>query len=266
MRKVHLYLDGWCDNSNIIAVARIRTIQPAFARSPSMGRVSRDARLLFVLLWTIVDDMGRCLAVPDDFARALFPGDSDAPVQVDRWLDELEREDCIERYAVDDVAYLRVVHWHRHQWIAHPSPSLLPASPRERPSDPGIQEASGSFRKTVRPAAKNRGGRTTWGAREHASGILRKKRRGRVACRHHPAGRVARLAAHPERAEADGSHPSALRSLELAAKIGLAADSAGQDEYDDDMGPSPAERLRPPGISSTEMHGPADADPSRSVK
>ena len=84
-------------------MARIRTIQPTFARSASMGRVSRDARLLFVLLWTLVDDEGRCLAVPDDFALALFPGDSDAPVHLHRWLDELEQEGCIERYEVDNV-------------------------------------------------------------------------------------------------------------------------------------------------------------------
>ena len=31
------------------------------------------------------------------------------------WLDELEGEGCIERYAVDGVDYLRVVHWHKHQ-------------------------------------------------------------------------------------------------------------------------------------------------------
>ncbi len=38
---------------------RIRTIQPNFAQSPSMSRVSHEARLLFVLLWTLVDDAGR---------------------------------------------------------------------------------------------------------------------------------------------------------------------------------------------------------------
>ena len=43
-------------------MARIRTIKPEFPQSESMGRVSRDARLLFVQLWCICDDHGRTRA------------------------------------------------------------------------------------------------------------------------------------------------------------------------------------------------------------
>jgi len=46
-------------------MARIRTIKPEFPHSESMGRVSRDARLLFVMLFTIVDDEGRARRHPD---------------------------------------------------------------------------------------------------------------------------------------------------------------------------------------------------------
>ena len=48
-------------------MARIRTIKPEFPQSESIGALTREARLLFVLLWTIVDDSGRCsriLATP----------------------------------------------------------------------------------------------------------------------------------------------------------------------------------------------------------
>ena len=72
-------------------MARIRTIQPHFARSPSMSRVGREARLLFVLLWTLVDDEGRCQAALDDLARVLYPSDADASMYLLAWLDELER-------------------------------------------------------------------------------------------------------------------------------------------------------------------------------
>jgi hypothetical protein len=116
-------------------MARICNLQPHFGRSPSMTRISRNARLLFVLLWTVVDDQGRCHAFPDDLASVLYPKDFDAPRYLDGWLGELEAEGCIERYEVDDIDYLRVVHWHKHQWIGHPSPSYLRSSPHERPRD-----------------------------------------------------------------------------------------------------------------------------------
>jgi hypothetical protein len=45
-------------------VGRIRTIKPEFPQSESMDRVSREARLLFVLLWTVADDAGRLRTAP----------------------------------------------------------------------------------------------------------------------------------------------------------------------------------------------------------
>jgi len=111
---------------------RIRTIQPNFPRSTSMTRVSRDARLLFILLWTVVDDAGRARAVPDGLAALLYASDSDAPTCLPGWLDELEREGCIERYAASGGEHLRVVNWRRHQYVQRPTPSRLPPSPRER--------------------------------------------------------------------------------------------------------------------------------------
>jgi hypothetical protein len=129
-------------------MSRIRTIQPHFARSPSMARVSREARLLFVLLWTVVDDEGRCWAEIDDLAQVLYPSDFDAPRYLRGWLDQLEEEGCVERYTADDGEdYLRVVHWHKHQKIYHPTPSQLPPSPQESLRDrrgvSGIRERSG---------------------------------------------------------------------------------------------------------------------------
>ena len=38
---------------------RIRTLQRHFARSPASSRISREARLFFILLWTEADDCGR---------------------------------------------------------------------------------------------------------------------------------------------------------------------------------------------------------------
>lgn len=111
---------------------RIRTIQPHFPRSASMCRLSRDARLLFILLWTVADDAGRARAAPDGLVMLLYASDPDASICLPLWLDELEREGCIERYAIGEVSYLRVVNWRKHQKIDRPTPSRLPAAPSER--------------------------------------------------------------------------------------------------------------------------------------
>ncbi len=121
-------------------MARIRTIKPEFPQSESMGRVSRDARLCFVLLWTLADDEGRARGNSRMLASLLFPYDDDAPGLIDDWLAELEGEGCIDRYMVDGTAYLQVRKWLSHQKIDRPSPSKVPppeagsrilANPRE---------------------------------------------------------------------------------------------------------------------------------------
>lgn len=111
-------------------MARIRTIKPEFPQSESMGRVSRDARLLFVMLWPICDDHGRARAASRMLASLLFPYDDDAPGLIDGWLDELEREGCITRYVVNGSTFLQVNNWLIHQKIDKPSKPQFP-SPSE---------------------------------------------------------------------------------------------------------------------------------------
>lgn len=126
-------------------VARIRTIKPEFPQSESMGRVSRDARLLFIMLWTLVDDHGRTRANPVLLANLLFPYDDDAKLRIPEWLTELERQKCIVVYSVDDNAYLQIEKWSEHQRIDHPGKSKFPSPP----------ENLGKFRKKVRESRKN---------------------------------------------------------------------------------------------------------------
>ena len=118
-------------------MARIRTIKPEFPQSESMGRVSRDARLLFILLWPICDDHGRTRAASRMLASLLYPYDKDAGRLIDGWLAELEREGCLIRYEVDGSTYLEICKWLIHQKIDKPSKPQFPtpthafASPRE---------------------------------------------------------------------------------------------------------------------------------------
>lgn len=118
---------------------RIRTIKPEFPMSESMGRCSREARLLFILMWTQADDEGRLRASPILLANTLMPYDSDAFARIPEWLAELSREKCIREYEVEGNHYLEICKWAEHQRIDHPSPSKLPqfetpvATIREKP-------------------------------------------------------------------------------------------------------------------------------------
>lgn len=108
-------------------MARIRTIKPEFPHSESMGRVSRESRLCFILLWTIADDAGRLRGNSRMLASLLFPYDDDAKNKIDTWLGQLSTEGCIARYEVDGTSYVQIMHWTDHQKIDKPSPSKLPA-------------------------------------------------------------------------------------------------------------------------------------------
>lgn len=145
-------------------MARIRTIKPELPLSESLGKVSREARLLFILLFTIVDDSGRTRAASRILASLLYPFDEDAPSLIDGWLAELEAIDSIRLYRIDGTTYLEIVKWLQHQKIDKPSASKLPpfdessrilASPRE-PSRLYLGSSTkdiGSRKKKEKPSA-----------------------------------------------------------------------------------------------------------------
>lgn len=107
-------------------MGRIRTIKPEFPQSESIGKLSRDARLLFIQLWTIADDSGRARAASRMLASLLYPYDEDAPALIETWLAELDRSGMIHRFIVDGHSYLEIDKWLKHQKIDHPTASRLP--------------------------------------------------------------------------------------------------------------------------------------------
>ena len=125
-------------------MARIRTIKPEFPHSESMGRVSREARLCFILLWTIADDAGRLRGNSRMLASLLYPYDDDAKKYIDAWLDQLSVEGCIARYEVDGTNYVQVLNWLNHQKIDKPSASKLPpfAEPSRKLANPREHSAT----------------------------------------------------------------------------------------------------------------------------
>ncbi|MBS0548244.1 MAG: hypothetical protein JSR24_10865 [Proteobacteria bacterium] len=131
-------------------MARARTIKPHFMFSRSMRAVSPMARLTFIQLWLLADDAGRLVAPPAALAHRLYPGDAEAGARLPDWLRELEDQQCIERYTVRAIDYLRIVNWRKHQKIYHPTPSRLPGRPAVAPQN------SGETREAREPFPKNR--------------------------------------------------------------------------------------------------------------
>jgi len=119
-------------------MARIRSIKPEFSQSESMGNVSRDARLTFILLWTLADDEGRLRGSARMLAGVLFPYDEDAHVGMPGWLAELERQGCIRRYRHAGSQYLVICNWQKHQKIDKPTPSRLPQLVEGEESTPDL--------------------------------------------------------------------------------------------------------------------------------
>lgn len=142
-------------------VARIRTIKPEFVESESIGKLSRDARLLFVLLWTIVDDEGRSRASSRFLASRLFPYDNDAVDLIGMWRDELVAGGHVRLYECEGDTYLDIPKWLKHQKIDHASKSRLPAFSEDLASP---RETVAPHTLDLGPSTKDLGPRTIQGA------------------------------------------------------------------------------------------------------
>ena len=110
---------------------RIRSIKPEFWRSEDISRLSIEDRLLFIGLWSYVDDNGvgqdrESLVAADLFADDLSRDPRDTLARVSGGLERLSEAGRIVRYTVDGRAYLAVTNWERHQRIDKPNKPRYP--------------------------------------------------------------------------------------------------------------------------------------------
>ena len=137
---------------------RIRSIKPEFWSSPDIAALSDSDRLLFIGLWSYVDDHGRGR---DDIAlivAALYPHDMvanplDTVAKVRDGLARLSEADLILRYTVASRTYFLVTGWSKHQRVDKPKASRIPA-PEEGdattfPQNDANRETVATIRETV---------------------------------------------------------------------------------------------------------------------
>lgn len=108
-------------------MGRIRSIKPEFCVSETLADCSRDARLLFLLMWCFCDDYGNHPAKLVMLKAEVFPTDPLTKGDMQRLVGELLKHDLLIEYRGDDGAtYWHVKGWH-HQLITKRSQRRFPA-------------------------------------------------------------------------------------------------------------------------------------------
>lgn len=111
---------------------RIRSIKPEFWRSSDIAKLDVEDRLLFIALWSYVDDNGVGIDKLASIAADLFADDierdpSETFARVSRGLQNLSEAGRIVRYTVDGRDYLEITNWGKHQRIDKPNKARFPS-------------------------------------------------------------------------------------------------------------------------------------------
>lgn len=112
-------------------MARKRQLPPDICQWPAFQNLTHDARLLYMLLYTMADDEGRIREQPGRFAYKLFPGETAFALKIEACLREIDREGLIGRYEVGKLHCLVICAWSL-QKVDHAAASKLPAPPATR--------------------------------------------------------------------------------------------------------------------------------------
>ena len=105
---------------------RIRSIRPEFWTSEDIAAHTWETRLIFIGLWSYVDDNGVGRDVEKLIKADLLPLEDDpskALMQITRALMQLKTGGQICRYEVDGKPYLHICAWDKNQVISRPSKS-----------------------------------------------------------------------------------------------------------------------------------------------
>jgi hypothetical protein len=92
-------------------VARIRSIRPELRELAEFACLTDGAARLFLMLYTIADDKGRCPAGASYLAGAVFFGRPRSPTVIGRLITELETATLVRRYEVNGAPFVQIAGW-----------------------------------------------------------------------------------------------------------------------------------------------------------
>lgn len=118
-------------------MARIRTIKPEFWVDEKIVELSFPARLLFIGMWNFADDFGRMVYSPKKIKMQVFPSDE---LNISELFGEIRGKKLVDVYTesrrippnpaeCEEIVYLQIVNFDKHQKVDKRSASKLPAPP-----------------------------------------------------------------------------------------------------------------------------------------
>lgn len=105
---------------------RKRMIDPEFWSDEKIGKLSPNAKLLFIGLWNFADDEGIFQAHPLLLTSQIFPYEKEVLKEIDKFTKELIKRNLVYFYARHGEKYGIILNFKKHQYISHPQPSKLP--------------------------------------------------------------------------------------------------------------------------------------------
>ena len=144
---------------------RIRTIKPEFWRSLDIAALSVEDRLLFIGLWSYVDDNGVGIdrvpvIVAELFADDLSRDPRETLSRVSEGLERIASQGLIQRYTDGSKDYLFVTNWNRHQKIDKPNKPRYPLPTSENVKIlETLAKPSRDIRETPAPGTEEQGNR-----------------------------------------------------------------------------------------------------------
>jgi hypothetical protein len=128
----------------------MRSVKPEFWADPSLARLSRDARLMYIALWNFADEHGRLFGDPRYIKGQVFPYDDDlTAAEVGELLGQLVTAGKIRPYSVGGDAYLFLPKLAKHQRLEQEKvPSRLP-DPKDADPDPDPDGSSPDSNKSA---------------------------------------------------------------------------------------------------------------------
>lgn len=98
---------------------RTRTIKPGFFKNEILGELEPIISLTFIGLWQIADREGRLEDRPMRIKGELFPYRDISSAEFDGYLNILFKAGFIVRYSKNDVRYIQIQNFKKHQVIHH---------------------------------------------------------------------------------------------------------------------------------------------------
>lgn len=149
---------------------RIRSIKPEFWRSDDIDALNWDTRLVFIGLWSYVDDNGVGLDKLASICADLFASDLERDpretfARVSEAILTLAERGLIERYTVEGKTYLFIRGWSKHQRVdkpnkaRYPAPSALTSGDGEPPEP--LAKSSRESPETLAPGTEEQRNRGT---------------------------------------------------------------------------------------------------------